>query len=143
MRDMFLNNFVTFFIHLFFFFSIFSLKKKYLGRTKRLNKVEKLNHLVYSSIRGCQGYFTLYQQYSKPEDEHNLNRVACTGSNYWLNWLKLQVEPTMFEHSKSLNSASGNMETKPKELSFCQKLKFSNPYICATWWCKPSLIFQT
>ena len=29
-----------------------------------------------------------------------------------------------------------------KELSFCNKLKFSNPYSFATWWCKP-LIFQT
>ena len=29
-----------------------------------------------------------------------------------------------------------------KELSLCLKLKFSYPYIFATWWCKP-LIFQT
>ena len=29
-----------------------------------------------------------------------------------------------------------------KEVSFCHKLKFSNPYIFATCWCKP-LIFQT
>ena len=29
-----------------------------------------------------------------------------------------------------------------KELSFCSKLKFSNPHICATKWFKP-LIFQT
>ena len=29
-----------------------------------------------------------------------------------------------------------------KELSFCHKLAFSNPYIFATLWCKP-LIFQT
>ena len=27
-------------------------------------------------------------------------------------------------------------------MSFCNKLKFSNPYSFATWWCKP-LIFQT
>ena len=31
---------------------------------------------------------------------------------------------------------------KEKELSFCRKLKFSNPYICAAEWFKP-LIFQT
>jgi len=24
-----------------------------------------------------------------------------------------------------------------KELSFCHKLKFYNPYIFGTWWCKP------
>ena len=29
-----------------------------------------------------------------------------------------------------------------KELNHCHKLKFSNPYILATWWSKP-LIFQT
>ena len=29
-----------------------------------------------------------------------------------------------------------------KELSFCHKLKFYNPYICATWWGK-SVRFQT
>ena len=29
-----------------------------------------------------------------------------------------------------------------KELGFCNKLKFCNPCIFATWWCKP-LIFQT
>ena len=29
-----------------------------------------------------------------------------------------------------------------KELSFCHKLAFSNPYIFETWWCKP-LLFQT
>jgi len=29
-----------------------------------------------------------------------------------------------------------------KELSFCLKLKFYNPYISATWFCKP-LIIQT
>ena len=28
------------------------------------------------------------------------------------------------------------------ELSLCHKLKFSNPYIFETWWCKP-LVFQT
>ena len=28
------------------------------------------------------------------------------------------------------------------EMSFCHKLKFSNPYIFTIWWCKP-LIFQT
>ena len=28
-----------------------------------------------------------------------------------------------------------------KELSLCHKLKFCNPYILATWWCKP-LIFD-
>ena len=28
-----------------------------------------------------------------------------------------------------------------KEMSFCHKLKFSNPFIFATWWCKP-LKFQ-
>ena len=31
---------------------------------------------------------------------------------------------------------------KAKELSFCHKLKFFNPYIFKTWWCKP-LIFLT
>ena len=31
---------------------------------------------------------------------------------------------------------------KPKELSFCHKLEFSNPYIFATGWRKP-LILQT
>ena len=29
------------------------------------------------------------------------------------------------------------MEGIVKELSFCHKLKFSNPYICSTWWRKP------
>jgi len=29
-----------------------------------------------------------------------------------------------------------------KGIEFCHKLRFSNPYILATWWCKP-LIFQT
>ena len=29
-----------------------------------------------------------------------------------------------------------------KELYHCDKLKYSNPFIVATWWCKP-LIFQT
>ena len=29
-----------------------------------------------------------------------------------------------------------------KELSFCHKFLFYNPYIFAVWWCKP-LIFQT
>ena len=31
---------------------------------------------------------------------------------------------------------------QPKELSFCHKLKFSNPYTFVTWWCK-FVIFQT
>ena len=29
-----------------------------------------------------------------------------------------------------------------KEMSLCNKLKFSNSYIFASWWCKP-IIFQT
>ena len=31
---------------------------------------------------------------------------------------------------------------RTRDLSLCHILKFSNPYILATWWCKP-LIFQT
>ena len=33
-------------------------------------------------------------------------------------------------------------KNQPNELSFCNKLKFSNHYSFATWWWKP-LIFQT
>ena len=30
-----------------------------------------------------------------------------------------------------------------KELSRCHKLKFSKPYICATWWCKHLIYIHT
>ena len=33
-------------------------------------------------------------------------------------------------------------EVRRKVLSFCHKLKFSNPLLFATWWCKPT-IFKT
>ena len=35
-----------------------------------------------------------------------------------------------------------NVKNAAKKLSFRHKLWFSNPYIFATWWCRP-LIFQT
>ena len=41
-----------------------------------------------------------------------------------------------------LSFVTNFLKKNTKELSFCPKLKCSNPYISATRWCTP-LIFQT
>ena len=41
-----------------------------------------------------------------------------------------------------IGEIQGEIQINTKELSFSHKIKFSNPYIFATRWCKP-LIFQT
>ena len=41
-----------------------------------------------------------------------------------------------------IGEIQGETQINTKELSFSHKIKFSNPYIFATRWCKP-LIFQT
>ena len=50
-----------------------------------------------------------------------------------------------FQSDRNLSYYFNNQfqfKRKGKEMSFCNKLKFSNSYIFANWWCKP-LIFQT
>ena len=63
-------------------------------------------------------------------------------------WLTLYdvIQTNIFTNFQTLkNRPNINKKEKfsrSKELSFCNKLKLSNPYIFATWWYKP-LIFQT
>ena len=61
--------------------------------------------------------------------------IFCDVFRLLWNWFKLMCKNYNFTRPALL-------PCQGKELSLCNKLKFSNPYILATWWTK-SLIFKT
>ena len=53
---------------------------------------------------------------------------------------KIKIKITKLHYETLKAESYSNLQRK--ELSCCNKLTYSSPYIFATWWCKP-LIFQT
>ena len=76
--------------------------------------------------------------------EKEKNKLSQFLEIFWRKFFILKIKNEFF--SIFSFSCSIRLEIKFtnlwKELSFCNKLTFSKPYIFATWWCKP-LIFQT
>ena len=73
---------------------------------------------------------------------HIFNNVSIKLSIIKCFFIALSLYPLSFFANTPIKYYKVNIENMKKELSFCHKLKSSDPTIFATWWCKP-LIFQT
>ena len=92
----------------------------------------------------CRGsIFSLNQNYESLKEKEKIREKIYAGVNPVV--LQPASDQHVLLHSSLLfaNILLINVRSVlTKELSFCHKIKSSDPNIFATWWCKP-VIFQT
>ena len=107
-----------------------------------LFKLDQIYHSRFSSDKVLKGLFFLCLQklvffwffvFLAAEWRQKSNQCTVRTTHAFTSKWGFQA------HSEQVGLLAGS---PVKELSFCNKFKFSNPYILATWWWKP-LIFQT